>query len=343
MKNSSGVYKYWVRTALGLEAIFLEELAGKYDIKGPAISHRSVFFELRTAVAETELCTGLRTADDIYRFLGSVAGVDRTKQSVQHIEQYFSQHVLPAVPRLQPVRVTASFLGERNFTRYYIESLLNGILSAKPGATILSNEHEDKWTAGETRIRVHIEDDQAYFGMGVQDKPLHRRQWRTESYSAQLHPPVAAALAFAAKPVHGHPVIDPFCGSGTILIESALQHEGMQHIGFDIDASAIHIAAQNARLAGVDIECRQEDFIHHYKNFEGYTLISNPPWGEKHGIDERFFDNLFNIISAAGSSVMLVPEELKNKLTGAGISPETICTTRVRGKLASILRITSAS
>ena len=189
------------------------------------------FFSLEEAVPENVLCNSLHTADDIYQFLGQVEGIDNTKQSVKNIEQHVLQHVLPVITRSQHVRVTVSFLGDRNFNRYYIENSLNSILATQANAYILSNENGDKWIKGEVRIRLHIEDDQCYIGVGLQDKPLHRRIWRGESYTAQLHPPIAAAMAMLVNPWFSVSIIDPFCGSGTILVESALQHEGIKHMG----------------------------------------------------------------------------------------------------------------
>ena len=333
-------FTYWVRTTVGLEKIVVRELTEKFRIKQTTISHRSVFVELQEPVAESVLCSSLRTADDIYRFQGQADGIDNTKQSVKNIEQYFLQHILPVIPRSQQVRVTASFLGDRNFNRYYIENLLNDILATQARSTILSNENGDKWIEGEIRIRLHIEDDQCYFGIGLQDKPLHRRTWRGESYAAQLHPPIAAAMAMLVNPWIGVRVIDPFCGSGTILIESALQREEIEHIGFDVNPSAILIATQNAGLAGVEVELHMDDFINHYKKAGEYMIVSNPPWGEKHSMDEKIlYNNLRYFINGGISAVLLVPEELKDALKKTGQRMDEVCVTRVRGKLATILHI----
>ena len=272
-------YTYWVRTAVGLEKIVVRELAKRFGVSRVKTSHRSVLFQLNNPVTESVLCSSLRTADDIYHFLGQAEGIDNTKQSVKKIEEYFIKNVLPVVPHSQRIRVTVSFLGERNFNRYYIENPLNNILATQARAHILSNESGDKWNDGELRLRLHIEDDHCYFGIGLQDKPLHRRPWRSESYAAQLHPPIAAAMAMLVQPSAGVRVIDPFCGSGTMLVESALQREGIEHLGYDIDPSAVAIATQNANLAGVEVKFQQGDFINHYKEQGKYVIVSNPPWG----------------------------------------------------------------
>ena len=336
--NSS--FTYWVRTTVGLEQIVVRELTKRFHVKQHKATHRSVFVELDEALNESVLCSSLRTADDIYRFLGQAGGIDNTKQSVKNIEQYFLKNVLPIVPRHQQVRVTVSFLGPRNFNRYYIENLLNNILVSQAQSVFLSNENGDKWTEGEIRIRLHIEDDQCYFGMGLQDRPLHRRSWRGESYTAQLHPPIAAAMAMLIDPHPGQQVIDPYCGSGTILIESALQRKEIEHRGFDIDPSAITIATQNAQLAEVDVTFQRDDFMDHYKTAGEYMLITNPPWGEKHNMDEStLHNNLRNLINNSKSAVLLVPEEFKEALKATNLAINEVCVTRVRGKLASILHI----
>ena len=76
-------YTYWVRTAVGLEKIVVRELAKRFGVSRVKTSHRSVFFQLNNPVAESVLCSSLRTADDIYHFLGQAEGIDNTKQSVK--------------------------------------------------------------------------------------------------------------------------------------------------------------------------------------------------------------------------------------------------------------------
>ena len=100
----------------------------------------------------------------------------------------------------------------------------------------------------------------------------------------------------------------------------------------------------NVNLAGVDVELHLDDFINHYKKSEEYTLITNPPWGEKHSIDEKIlYNNLRYFINGSISSVLLVPEELKNALKKTGQRMEEVCVTRIRGKLATILHINPSS
>ena len=51
---------------------------------------------------------------------------------------------------------------------------------------------------------------------------LHHRPWRTELGSAPLRPTMAAAMLLAVGFDPSVPLLDPFCGSGTIAVEAAL-------------------------------------------------------------------------------------------------------------------------
>lgn len=129
-------------------------------------------------------------------------------------------------------------------------------------------------------------------------EPLHRRGWRQAVAKAPLRESLAAAMLAAVgwTGAESGPLLDPFCGSGTIAIEAALRarnrppgvarsfalfdwpgfepgtwasvsgqaaqgerrHAGVAIVGADRDAGAIEAATGNAARAGVtsDIEWR---------------------------------------------------------------------------------------
>ncbi len=63
-------------------------------------------------------------------------------------------------------------------------------------------------------------------------------------YKGKFNPQVAKALLNIFGVRRGQRVLDPFCGSGTTLVECA--HQGVQGFGFDINPLAVYIA--NAKL-----------------------------------------------------------------------------------------------
>ncbi|WP_048150900.1 tRNA (guanine(6)-N2)-methyltransferase, partial [Palaeococcus ferrophilus] len=71
-------------------------------------------------------------------------------------------------------------------------------------------------------FRAELVGDVFFLGIDTTgDSSLHKRPWRVYNHPAHLKASIANALIELAEP-DGGPFIDPFCGSGTILIELAL-------------------------------------------------------------------------------------------------------------------------
>ncbi|PWE18082.1 RNA methylase [Marinicauda salina] len=66
-------------------------------------------------------------------------------------------------------------------------------------------------------------------------------------YKGKFNPQVARALLNILAPEPGATILDPFCGSGTTLIEAV--HLG--HIGYGIDVNPLAIYITNAKFAGL--------------------------------------------------------------------------------------------
>lgn len=150
---------------------------------------------------------------------------------------------------------------------------------------------------------------------------LNKRGYRALSNDAPIKETLAAAMCELARVRSNHTVIDPFCGSGTILIEAAqkamrimpgmkrkfafeewaqVDHgimmrereraaAGERHdadfiaYGYDIDEEALKIAKKNADLAGVGdrIIFEKRDIRDYREEFERASIITNPPYGER--------------------------------------------------------------
>ncbi len=164
---------------------------------------------------------------------------------------------------------------------------------------------------------------------------LHKRGYRPKANDAPIRETLAAAMCSLSKLRHYHTMYDPFCGSGTLLIEGALlanniapglkrgfsadrwglfpnevwTQERMRcdalvkkdtdfvAFGSDIDRHSSDLALANARSAGVDkfLRLNTADI----KNFcpigEKGTLITNPPYGERM-LDSKEAERLYGIM-----------------------------------------------
>ena len=150
---------------------------------------------------------------------------------------------------------------------------------------------------------------------------LYKRGYRADANDAPIKETLAAALVELARVRPNHFVVDPMCGSGTILIESAMKAMkiapglsrsfiaenwsqiprnvwkeerekasslvnrdcSFKAIGYDIDNNALDIAKNNAEKAGVAdrISFKHRDIKDFTFDNEYETVIVNPPYGER--------------------------------------------------------------
>ncbi len=158
--------------------------------------------------------------------------------------------------------------------------------------------------------------------ISITSDPFHKRGYRLESVTAPIKETTAQALLEFSGWNGDDVIIDPMCGSGTILIEAALliKKEFLNHYlifkskvysmlfdeipknridheakklfyGFDNDKRAIEIAKENAKRAGVDdlIHFEVLDILDLTKdeNLKSGFIVFNPPYGERLGTEEE--------------------------------------------------------
>ena len=168
------------------------------------------------------------------------------------------------------------------------------------------------------RIHAFIDERDIQIFIDTSGEALFKRGYRQDTGEAPMRENLAAGLLLLAGYDGTQPFQDPFCGSGTIVIEAAwiatrrapglmrrfgfeklknfdaalwkkLQHEAETQIrpapapisGSDNDRHMIRAAVANAQAAEVDTFLRFEvkDAQDTRPNGEGGILISNPPYG----------------------------------------------------------------
>lgn len=186
----------------------------------------------------------------------------------------------------------------------------------------LKEAYEVDWfeeTGAEYTIQISMLKDVATLTIDTSGSGLHKRGYREFAMEAPIKETLAAALVQLSFYQPDRLLIDPFCGSGTILIEAAMlarniapgldrafaaedwptirpnawrdarvaarqainfDHE-LQIYGYDIDPEAIRLAKSNAQKAGVgdDIVFEQKDVHDLWIDQQYGIVISNPPYG----------------------------------------------------------------
>jgi Predicted N6-adenine-specific DNA methylase len=73
--------------------------------------------------------------------------------------------------------------------------------------------------APDLRINLHIAKNQASVSLDASGDPLDRRGWRLDRNDAPLRETLAAAIMLHTGWDGSVPLLDPMCGSGTLLLE----------------------------------------------------------------------------------------------------------------------------
>ena len=82
----------------------------------------------------------------------------------------------------------------------------------------VDTEHPDAW------IHLGVRNDRALVSLDTSGGSLHRRGYRQQSVAAPLQETLAAAMVRLSGWQGEQPLVDPFCGSGTLLAEAFMHY-----------------------------------------------------------------------------------------------------------------------
>ena len=175
-------------------------------------------------------------------------------------------------------------------------------------------------TGQKYQIEIGLLRDRVVVGLNTSGAGLNRRGYRDLSAEAPLRETLAAAMAMLSYYNGNEILLDPCCGSGTIIIEAALiaarmapgllrtfafdnwkQWEedakrlrekadqkkvlsGFAHLhAYDIDPEMVSMARRHARRAGVNgfINFEAMDVKKLTLPAENCVIVTNPPYGER--------------------------------------------------------------
>ena len=120
-----------------------------------------------------------------------------------------------------------------------------------------------------------------------------RFEYRKQAIPASINPVTAASIMRLCRPYMRADarVLDPFCGSGTMLIERGLILPTQTLVGVDISPFAIRAACENRKASGQKIALIHGDALQFgASRFD--EIVSNMPFGirvSKHAENERLY------------------------------------------------------
>ena len=189
-------------------------------------------------------------------------------------------------------------------------------------------------TGAQFPVHFLIQKNKALLTLDTTGTSLHKRGYRASSVEAPIRETLAAGIVDIAHVRADDIICDPFCGSGTILIEAAMKmlniapglnrgfiaqewecfdkdvweqeralardkvkDEGVVLYGYDIDPKAVELTKRNAKSAGVGkyIRVEKRDVREFVYPAEKCKIITNPPYA-KRMLTEGQTDELYRIM-----------------------------------------------
>jgi predicted RNA methylase len=176
---------------------------------------------------------------------------------------------------------------------------------------------------------------------------LPDRTARVQEREGSLPPTVAAAMVFLARPTKTDTVLDPVCGSGTLLAEALAVEPAATAQGRDLDPKAVGTARKN--LKGTTAEIDQSD-AREAADLPAKSislLLANLPFGKQFGeIEEtpELYDAILReqarLAAPKGWRGVLLaadPEAVEVAAKANGFRVDKRVPVRVRGEPATIV------
>jgi tRNA (guanine6-N2)-methyltransferase len=350
-----------VRSVRGLEWVAAAEIGRRIPAaRAITVSPRQVTLRLSGPIAGL---LDLRTVDDVFLDVGALAGVGTTRDVPPELARRVARLDWPgSLARLAEVRtlpgrphfdVVTSIEGRRNYNRFAVENAVGSALAPLLRATHLARTAEgraagaDQAAQPDLTVRVFLRGTEAIAALRLAARPLHRRGYKQDTGPGTLHPPVAAALALLAEPATGATVADPFCGDGTIAIETALSHPDAHVLAGDIDAGRLEHARRNASRAGVRVDFAQADAGGLTRPAAGLdAILTNPPWNlavDAAGLLSRSLDRFWRrvpeLMTASGLLCTVTDLELgaPGRLHALGYRLALSTQVRLAGRVSHLL------
>jgi len=276
----------------GLEVIAAEEIAERLGGELKKTLPGLIVFripELHPGILE------LRTTEDVYLLAWGTDSLTYRAEDLDSIRHWTSRnadwakllplhHAIHPKPRGKPTyHLVTQMTGHHGYLRRDARKALTQGLVGKFPASWKPVEDD---AAVEVWLTIH--DQSAVCGLRLSDKTMRHRTYKTEHLPASLRPTMAAAMVRLANVKHGHVVVDPMCGAGTILAElmdavEAERGKQVTALGGDLERNAVRAAQANLRRLKPGLIAHWDARQLPLPDASVDRIISNPPFGKQIG------------------------------------------------------------
>ncbi|MFW6223608.1 MAG: methyltransferase domain-containing protein [Spirochaetota bacterium] len=213
-------------------------------------------------------------------------------------------------------RVTSRRSGEHEFGSMDVQRVAGAALVERYGTAVDLEDFD-------TEVRVDAIDETWLLGVQWTRTALDKRYRWAYRPRVTLRTTIAYGLLRLAElpsPTDTAPttLLDPFCGSGTILIEAASIRGDLRCLGSDRDPEAVAGTRANAEALGLAgrIQVREadaRDLAESYPPASADAVVTNPPYGIRLGrrtnytdLYRKFLTGAVTVLRPGGRLVVLV-------------------------------------
>lgn len=251
--------EYGVLVFAGLAGIAKKELGTRGFEKARTFSLRNYDLVLfRAADSRAAHLAGLRLGEDCFYLMGDPVRVERqgdverlrgvvTREGMLRGLEVKNRLFQPRKPKQTTYNCFVKQDQDREVHRKYIADRVCSLIGS----------HFSRWKRADpatVEIWGFYLDMNLHLGLRLSDHRMRYREGDPVLRGGALRPTIAAALACVAAPQPGELVIDPMCGTGTILIETLARNGQATYLGGDIDGEAVAIGTRRSAGKGVQLQ-----------------------------------------------------------------------------------------
>jgi tRNA (guanine6-N2)-methyltransferase len=231
--------------------------------------------------------------------------------TLEAIKQAMIQCEVVALEAAASFRVTTKRYGTHCFTSTDVQIAAGAGLVERYGTKVDLEGYA-------VNVRVDIHEWTGLVGLQLSRRSLSKRHQRLYTQRTSLKSVVAyAMLRLAELPHEGGALLDPFCGSGTILMEAASVFPQFTIYGSDSSDKAVEGTRRNLQQAGAVAaqlcHCNAQAVDEAYGGTRFRAIVTNPPYGVRlfRGRDlyvfyRDFLQSAYKVLEPGGKVVVLV-------------------------------------
>ena len=310
---------------MGLEDVVIDEFRERAQAAGLAVtSTDEAPFGLQSyALVEVDatpptalkMARQMRSVHHVLAPLYTFPLPDDGEAALQAIHDTVKAHDVPAMETADTFRASSVRQGTHDFTSVDAQKWAGGALDARYDASVDLEDYD-------VEVRADVHDDRCLVSVQHTREALSRRHLEGYQPRAALKANVAyALLRLAHLDAPPDVLLDPFCGSGTLLLEAADRWPGVRGYGNDWNEGAVAGARKNIERADRSdrLSVREGDAWHLAETFDDVTadlIVTNPPFGVRMASSMDFFPfyrrvlgQMAEVLRPAGKAVMLVLRE----------------------------------